>query len=60
MARSECERMKSGADQKGTGNGRRGKCRWSPDWVVRRDPFGRVKGMGMWKSSRVHEVGEGR
>jgi hypothetical protein len=25
IARSECERMESGADQKGTGNGRRGK-----------------------------------
>jgi hypothetical protein len=28
MARSECEKMESGADQKGTGKGRRGKCRW--------------------------------
>jgi hypothetical protein len=27
IARSECERMESGADQNGTGNGRRGKCR---------------------------------
>ncbi len=31
IARSECERIESGADQNGTGNGRRGKCKWPPD-----------------------------
>ncbi len=50
--------MESGADQKMTGKGRRGKCRWPPDLAVRRDPLGRVKGMG-GRVARVHEVGEG-
>ena len=46
MAKREWERRESGAVQKGTGNGRRGKWRLPPDWAVRREPLGNVKGMG--------------
>ena len=60
MARREWDRSESGAVQNGTGKGRRGKWRWPPDWAVRREPFGRVKGIHRWKGGRVHEVGEGR
>ena len=47
MARRECDKRESGAVQKGTGKGRRGKWRCPPDWVVWREPFGRVKGIGV-------------
>jgi hypothetical protein len=45
-ARSGSHKRESGAVQKGTGKGRRGKWRWPPDWAVKREPFGRVKGIG--------------
>ncbi len=56
MARREWDKRESGAVQKGTGKGRRGKWRWPPDWAVRREPFGRVKGMS-GRCGRVHEMG---
>ena len=46
MARREWDRSESGAVQNGTGKGRRGKWRWPPDWAVRREPLGKVKGIG--------------
>ncbi len=46
MARREWDKRKSGAVQNGTEKGRRGNWRWSPDLAVRREPLGRVKGMG--------------
>ena len=46
MGRREWDRSESGAVQNGTGKGRRGKWRWPPDWAVRREPLGRVKGIG--------------
>ena len=46
MARREWDRSESGAVQNGTGKGRRGNRRWPPDWAVRREPLGRVKGKG--------------
>ena len=47
MARRECDNRESGVVQKGTGKGRRGKWRCPPDWAVRREPFGRVKDIGI-------------
>ena len=60
MARREWEREVSGADQNGTGKGRRGKCRCPPDRAVRIDPLGRVKGMGGSWAGRMRCAREGR
>ena len=60
MARRECEREVSGADQNGTGKGRRGKWRCPPDRAVRIDPLGRVKGIGGSWAGRMRCAREGR
>ena len=60
MARREWAREESGADQKGTGKGRRGKWRCPPDLAVRMEPLGRVNGMGGRVKGRMRCEREGR
>ena len=60
MARREWDRSESEAVQNGTGKGRRGKWRRPPDWAVRREPFGRVNGIGGRVAGCTNWESEGR